>query len=229
MQDEYDALLGNGTWTLVPHPPGVNVITGKWLWKNKLRPDGSLERRKARWVVRGNTQQAGVDFHQTFSPVVKPATIRSVLHLAASRQWPVHQLDVKNAFLHGDLTERVYCRQPAGFVDPEHPDHVCLLAKSLYGLRQAPRAWFDRLHTYLLHLGFRATGSDASLFVFHRDGTTAYLVVYVDDIILTASSQQLLRHIVDQLSNEFAIKDLGDLHFFLGVQVTRTNDGFFLQ
>jgi hypothetical protein len=131
--------------------------------------------------------------------------------------------------LHGDLTERVYCRQPAGFIDPEHPDHVCLLAKSLYGLRQAPRAWFDRLHTYLLHLGFRATGSDASLFVFHRDGTTAYLVVYVDDIILTASSQQLLRHIVDQLSNEFAIKDLGDLLFFLGVQVTRTNDGFFLQ
>jgi hypothetical protein len=90
MQDEYDALLGNGTRTLVPRLPGANVITGKWIYKNKLHPDGSVERRKARWVVRGNTQRAGVDFHQTFSPVVKPATIRTVLHLTAARQWLVH-------------------------------------------------------------------------------------------------------------------------------------------
>jgi histone deacetylase 1/2 len=228
IEDEYHVLLGNGTWTLVPRPPGVHIITGKWLWKNKLNPDGSLERCKARWVVRGNTQRASVDFHQTFSPVVKPATIRTVLHLAASRAWPVHQLDVKNAFLHGDLAERVYCRQPTRFIDTEHPDHVCLLVKSLYGLKQAPRAWFDRLRTYLLQLGFRATGSDASLFVFNSGGETAYLLVYVDDIILTASTPALLRRIVDQLSNEFAIKDLGALKFFLGVQVTRDAGGFFL-
>jgi histone deacetylase 1/2 len=228
MQDEYDALLGNGTWTLVPRPQGVNVITGKWLWKHKLHPDGSLERRNARWVVRGNTQRAGVDFHQTFSPVVKPATIRTVLHLAASRDWPVHQLDVKNAFLHGELVERVYCRQPAGFIDLDHPDHVCLLAKSLYGLRQAPQAWFDRLRMYLLQIGFRATGSDASLFIFNHGGATAFLLVYVDDIILTASSNDLLHHIVEQLCSEFAIKDLEALRFFLGVQVTRDATGFFL-
>jgi histone deacetylase 1/2 len=160
--------------------------------------------------------------------VVKPATIRTVLHLAASRDWPVHQLDVKNAFLHGELAERVYCRQPAGFIDPDHPDHVCLLAKSLYGLRQAPRAWFDRLRMYLLQIGFRATGSDASLFIFNHGGATAFLLVYVDDIILTASSNDLLHHIVEQLCSEFAIKDLGALRFFLGVQVTRDATGFFL-
>ena len=105
MQDEYDALLSNGTWQLVPRPSHANVITGKWIFKNKFHADGTLERRKACWVVCGFSQRPGLDFDQTFSPVVKPATIRTVLHLAAARNWPVHQLDVKNAFLHGDLTE----------------------------------------------------------------------------------------------------------------------------
>ena len=140
MQDEYNALQQNGMWEPVPRPPGPHVISGKWIFKNKYNADGSLERRKARWVVRGFSQRPGLDFDQTFSPVVKPATIRMVLHLAAARDWPVHQLDVKNAFLHGDLTEKVYCQQPAGFVDPAHPNDICLLQKSLYGLKQAPRA-----------------------------------------------------------------------------------------
>jgi len=219
MQEEFDALKRNGTWTLVPRPPRANVISGKWLFKNKLHPDGSLERRKARWVVRGFSQRPGVDFHQTFSPVVKPATIRTVLHLAATRRWPVHQLDVKNAFLHGDLAERVYCHQPTGFVDADHPDHVCLLIKSLYGLKQAPRAWFQRLGGHLRGMGFIASGSDSSLFIYAHGGHLAYLLVYVDDIILTASSTELLRRVVEQLRQAFAIKDLGALKFFLGVQV----------
>jgi hypothetical protein len=228
MQAEYDALVANGTWSLVPWPAGAHLITGKWIFKNKLHPNGILERRKACWVVRGFTQRASIDFTQTFSPVVKPATIRTVLHLAASRQWPVNQLDVKNAFLHGEISERLYCHQPARFVDAAHPDHVCRLAKSLYGLKQAPRAWFDRLGSHLRSLGFTQTGSDSSLFVYNRDGTMAYLLVYVDDIILTASSMSLLRHIVDQLRSVFAIKDLGPLRFFLGVQVRRDAQGFLL-
>jgi histone deacetylase 1/2 len=228
MQAEYDALQANGTWTLVPRPAHANVITGKWLFKNKLNADGTLERRKARWVVRGFSQRPGVDFHQTFSPVVKPATIRTVLHLAATRQWPVHQLDVKNAFLHGDLAERVYCHQPAGFKDASRPDHVCLLIKSLYGLKQAPRAWFQRLGSHLRSMGFTAAGSDCSLFIFSHGGQAAYLLVYVDDIILTASTTSLLREVVHKLSQAFAIKDLGALHFFLGVQVRRDSNGFTL-
>jgi len=199
MQEEYDALVSNGTWTLVPRPAGANVITGKWIFKNKLNPDGTLERRKARWVVRGFNQRAGVDFHQTFSPVVKPATIRTVLHLAASRSWPVHQLDVKNAFLHGDLAEQVFCHQPTGFIDQRYPNHVCRLVKSLYGLKQAPRAWFERLGGYLRRIGFISTGSNTSLFVFTHTGQTTYLLVYVDDILLTASTSDLLAHIVKLL------------------------------
>ena len=228
MQSEFDALQANGTWTLVPQPPNANIITGKWIFKNKLHPDGSLERRKARWVVRGFSQRPGVDFHQTFSPVVKPTTIRTVLQLAASRRWPVHQLDVKNAFLHGDLAERVYCFQPAGFADPGRPDHVCLLVKSLYGLKQAPRVWFQRLGTHLRSIGLHPTGSDSSLFVYRRGNDMAYVLVYVDDIIVMASTTTLLHRVINDLRHEFAIKDLGALRFFLGVQVHRHGGGFFL-
>jgi len=118
----------------VPRPPQANVVTGKWIFKHKLQSNGSLERYKARWVLRGCTQRPGVDFDETFSPVVKPATVRTVLSLALTRHWPIHQLDVKNAFLHGTLTETVYSHQPSGFEDRAHPDYVYLLKKSLYGL-----------------------------------------------------------------------------------------------
>jgi hypothetical protein len=140
MTKEHDALLFNKTWCLVPRPSGVRIISEKWVLKNKLHPNGSLKRRKARWVLRGDVQRPGVDFDQTFSPFVKLATIRTLLTLATSNKWLVHQLDVSNAFLHGELKETVYCQQHTGFVDSEHPDHVCLLDKSLDGLRQAPRA-----------------------------------------------------------------------------------------
>ena len=160
--------------------------------------------------------------------MVKPATIRTVLHLTATRRWPINQLDVKNTFLHGDLAERVYCHQPAGFIDSSRPDHVCLLIKSLYGLKQAPRAWFQRLSTHLRGMGFAATGSDSSLFVYSHGAQTAYLLVYVDDIILTASTPSLLHDVINKLRQAFAIKDLGALHFFLGVQVRRDDDGFLL-
>jgi histone deacetylase 1/2 len=228
MSAEYDALQQNRTWRLVDRPIGANVVTGKWVFKHKLNPDGTLERYKARWVVRGFTQRAGVDFGETFSPVVKPATIRTILTIAASRRWPTKQLDVSNAFLHGHLQEHVLCQQPTGFVDAERPDAVCLLNKSLYGLRQAPRAWFTRFATFIAKLGFQATRSDSSLFVLHHGSEVSYLLLYVDDIVLTGSSLDLLQRIVDHLRNEFAIRDMGELRFFLGIDVRRTSAGFSL-
>jgi len=195
------------------------VVTGKWIFKHKFWSNGSLERYKARWVLRGFTQRPGVDFDETFSPVVKPATVRTVLSLALSRRWPIHQLDVKNAFLHGTLSETVYCQQPSEFKDPAHPDHVCLLKKSLYGLKQAPRAWYSRMASFLLSIGFAEAKSDTSLFVYQRGSDTAYLLLYVDDIVLTASSPVFLRRIISALQQEFAMKDLGELHHFLGMQV----------
>jgi histone deacetylase 1/2 len=135
MEEEYAALLANQTWDLVPQPPGSNVVTDKWIWTYKRWADGTLERYKARWVLRGFTQRPGVNYDETFSPVVKPVTVRTVLSLALAQSWPVHQLDVKNAFLHGLLTETVYCSQSAGFVGSSRPDMVCRLNRSLYSLK----------------------------------------------------------------------------------------------
>ncbi|KAK1648574.1 hypothetical protein QYE76_066379 [Lolium multiflorum] len=228
MTDEFNALMQNRTWTLVPCPAGANIVSGKWLFKHKFGSDGGLARYKARWVVRGFSQQTGIDFDETFSPVVKPATIRVVLSIATSRAWPVHQLDVKNAFLHGNLDEEVYCVQPPGFVDPAHPHHVCRLHKSLYGLKQAPRAWYQRFAHYAHRLGFVASQSDVSLFVLRQGTEVAYLLLYVDDIILTASTSRLLQHITGLLHREFSMTDLGDLSYFLGISVTRSSTGMFL-
>jgi hypothetical protein len=224
-QEEFHALVHNGTWTLVPRPVGANVVTSKWVFKHKFHSDGSLARHKARWVVRGYSQRPGVDYGETFSPVVKPATIRSVLSITVSRSWPIHQLDVKNAFLHGHLEETVYCQQPPGFVDPRAPESVCLLQKSLYGLKQAPRAWYQRFASYLTTLGFVASASDVSLFVYKNGFQLAYLLLYVDDIILTASSPDLLQSLTARLHSEFAMTDLGDLSYFLGISVTRSATG----
>ena len=140
MDEEYAALLSNNTWSLVPKPPTANVIGCKWVYKIKRKADGSIERHKARLVAQGFDQQPGVDFEETFSPVVKPATICIVLSMALSYGWHIHQLDVKNAFLHGKIDQDIFMVQPQGFMDSQHPNYVCKLNRALYGLRQAPRA-----------------------------------------------------------------------------------------
>jgi hypothetical protein len=169
-----------------------------------------------------------VDYDETFSPVVKLATVRTVLSIAVSRDWPIQQLDVKNAFLHSTLIETVYCSQPTGFADPAHHDLVCCLKKSLYGLKQAPHTWYSRFASFLLSLGFAEAKSNTSLFVFRRGSDTVYLLLYVDDIILTASSTELLRQTISALQREFTMKDLGPLHHFLGITVERRPDGLLL-
>jgi hypothetical protein len=151
-----------------------------------------------------------------------------VLATAVSRDWPIQQLNVKNVFLHGTLSETVFCCQPTGFADPAHPDLVCRLRKSLYGLKQAPRAWYSRFATYLTIMRFIEAKSGTSLFIFRRGSDTVYLLLYVNDIILTASSTELLRRTISALQREFAIKDLGPLHHFLGITVERRLDGLFL-
>jgi hypothetical protein len=228
MDDEYNALIQNKTWDLVSRPPDANVIRSMWIFRHKENSDGSFERHKARLVGNGAGQRVGIDCGETFSPVVKPATIRTVLSIALSKTWSIHQLDVKNAFLHGELKETVYMHQPLGFKDPERPNHVCLLRKSLYGLKQAPRAWYKRFADYVYSVGFSQSKSDNSLFIYRKDTHIAYILLYVDDIILTTSSDDLRKSIISRLSSEFAMKDLGPLSYFLGIAVTRHNDGLFL-
>jgi hypothetical protein len=228
MEQEYSALIGNHTWDLLPRPPHCNVVTGKWVFKHKFKADGSLERYKARWVLRGFTQRPGIDFSETFSPVVKPTTVRTVLSLALSHRWPIHQLDVNNAFLQGTLSETVHCVQPTGFEDSTHPDYVCRLNRSLYGLKQAPRAWYSRFASHLIQLEFVEAMSDTSLFVYHKGADMIYLLLYVDDIVLTASSMPLLRRTITAHQQEFSLKDLGPLHHFLGMHVQQSASGITL-
>ncbi|GKA97082.1 ribonuclease H-like domain-containing protein [Tanacetum coccineum] len=209
MLDEYNALIKNNTWILVPRPSNANIVRSLWLFRHKYNADGTLNRYKARLVTNGSTQLTCIDVDETFSP-------------------PVYQLDVKNAFLHGLLSETVYMQQPPGFRDSQHPDHVCLLQRSLYGLKQAPRAWFQRFAAYAARVGFIHSRCDTSLFIYRRGSDTAYLLLYVDDIILTASSTAFLQSIIATLHAEFSMTDLGPLNYFLGISVTRNTSGMFL-
>jgi hypothetical protein len=166
-------------------------------------------------VLCGFTQRPSIDYDETFSPVVKSATIRMVLTLALSCSWPIHQLDVKNAFLHGTLTEIVYCVQPTEFVDSSQPNYVCRLNKSLYGLKQASRAWHSRFASHISSLGFVEAKSDTSLFIYCQGADMAFLLLYVDDIVLAASSSSFLHRIIAALHQEFSMTDMGPLHHFL--------------
>ncbi|GJZ20863.1 ribonuclease H-like domain-containing protein [Tanacetum coccineum] len=195
----YNALVKNGTLILVPRPSDVNLVRSMWLFKHKFHAD-----------------------------VVKSATIHTVLSLDVSRQWPIHQLDVKNAFLKGDLSETVYMHQPPSFVDSRYPNHVCLLQRSLYGLKLAPRAWFQRFAGYATRAGFSPSQCDSSLFIYTQGSEVAYLLIYVDDIILTASSLVLLHQIIDSFHKEFYMTDLGALNYFLGISAVRHPTRLFL-
>nr|GEY99218.1 copia protein [Tanacetum cinerariifolium] len=228
INDEFNALFENKTWELVPCKPNMHIIRSMWIFRHELKFDGSFERYKAGLVGDGRSQQVGVDCSETFSPIVKPATIRVVLSLALSKSWFIHQLDVKNAFLHVNLSETVYMYQPMGFRDPVYPDYICRLKKSLYGLKQAPRAWYQRFVDYVSYIGFIHSKSDHSLFIYKSGRDIAYILLYVDDIILTASSDSLHQHIMKLLSDEFAMKYLGPLSYFLGIAISRTRDGLFL-
>ncbi|KAG9447533.1 hypothetical protein H6P81_013661 [Aristolochia fimbriata] len=179
-------------------------------------------------VAKGFNQREGQDYFETFSPVVKPVTIRTVLTLVVGRNWSIHQLDVNNVFLNGNLDEEVYMVQPSRFQDKTHPDAVCRLHKSLYGLKQSPRAWYQRLTSYLLDLGFTLSKADSSLLVRYTSTATIFVLIYVDDILITGSSTKDITCLLANLQREFSIKDLGSLHYFLGIEVTNLQSGLHL-
>ncbi|CAL1374616.1 unnamed protein product [Linum trigynum] len=227
MQREIDALVAQGTWTLEFLPPGKRAIDCKWVYKIKFLPDGTIERYKARLVAKGFTQLEGIDFHDTFAPVAKLVTVRVLLAVAAKQGWPLHQLDVNNAFLHGDLDEEVYMKIPQGF--SRNGDHrVCRLRKSLYGLRQASRNWYTKFTEALLEFGFRVSKADPSLFLYSRHGTFVAILIYVDDVVITGSAIDVISQVKAFLHHRFSIKDLGTLKYFLGIEVARSPDGIVL-
>jgi histone deacetylase 1/2 len=174
------SLLANNTWHLVPAIHGTNIIDCKWVYKIKRKADGSIDRYKARLVAIGFKQCYNIDYEDTFSPVVKAATIRLVLSLVVSNGWHLRQLDVKNTFLHGVLEKVVYMSQPPGYEDSSQLGHICKLDKALYGLKQAPWAWYSRLSTKLQSLGFLASKGDTSLFFYNKGGVHIFMLIYVD-------------------------------------------------
>ncbi|KAE8725434.1 Indole-3-acetic acid-amido synthetase GH3.17 [Hibiscus syriacus] len=228
MKEEIDALQQNQTWDIVPKIKDVKPISCKWVYKIKRRPDGSIERYKARLVARGFSQQYGLDYDETFSPVAKLTTVRVLLALAANKDWNLWQMDVKNAFLHGELDREIYMTQPMGFQSQDHPEYVCKLRKALYGLKQAPRAWYGKIAEFLTKSGYSVTPADSSLFVKANEGKLAIVLVYVDDLIITGDDEAEILQTKENLSVRFQMKELGQLKHFLGLEVDRTHEGIFL-
>ena len=205
MQQEYEALLKNKTWDLIPLHPNRQGIGCKWVFRVKENVDGSINRFKARLVTRGFHQIHGFDFRKTFSPVVKPVTIRVVLTLALSHGWKLFQIDMNNAFLDGLLKEYVFMTQPLGF-EVAYRSLVWKLNKALYGLKQAPRQWFDRLKSILLQFGFVGSKCDSSFFIYWQQMHIVYLLVYVDDIIITGSFASLIKQLTNKLHTTFSLQ-----------------------
>ena len=222
------ALVQNHTWDLEPYSPQYNIFGNKWVFKLKFNPNRCVERYKARLIAKGFYQTLGNDFKETFSPVVKAAAIRLVLTVAVSKNWDIRQLDVNNAFLNGTLQEVVYMAQPEGYVDASTPNHICKLNCALYGLKQAPRAWFDKLRATPIQWGFGNSKSDTSLSIFNSNGKTICLLVYVDDILLTRNDELLLNKLTSDLNKEFSLKNLGQIHYFLGIEEYRDATGLYL-
>ncbi|GJY73151.1 retrovirus-related pol polyprotein from transposon TNT 1-94 [Tanacetum coccineum] len=223
MDQEFNALMQNGTWELVPRDNHI-PIGCKWVFRVKRNQNGTISKYKARLVAKGFLQQYGKDYFDTFSLIAKPMTIRVILSLALSHNWNLCQLDVNNAFLHGTLHEEVFMTQPPGFTHPQFPTHVCKLRKSLYGLKQAPRAWYVELTSFLLNSGFQKSRADACLFIYNHDSIVCLFMVYVDDIVLTGNNNAFLDQFISTLANRFSIKDLGPL----GIEVIPTTNGLFL-
>ena len=187
----------------------MHVIGSKWVFKPKLKPDGSLDRLKARVVAKGYHQVDGLDYIETFSPIIKPGTIRMVITIALVKQWPIRQLDVKKCILSWFNFRRHTQGTTSRNGWSQTSTHVCKLKKALYGLKQALRAWFDRFSAFLLKYGFFCSLANPSLFIFHSNLGTLILLLYVDDILLTGSSTALISTFIQLLSSEFAMKDLG--------------------
>jgi len=226
MTDELSALHNSGTWELVPLPSGKSVVGCRWVFAIKVGSDGTIDRLKARLVAKGYTQIFGLDYGNTFSPVAKMASVRLFIVMVALQQWSLYQLDVKNAFLNGDLQEEIYMEQPPGFVaQGESSGMVCRLRKSLYGLKKSPRAWFGKFSNVVQQFGMTRCEADHSVFYQHSSVGYVYLIVYVDGIVLTESNNHDISQLKQHLYHHFQTKDLGKLRYFLGIKVAQSNDG----
>ena len=230
MQEELHQFELNNVWELVkrPDPRKHNIIGTKWIYRNKQDENGLVVRNKARLVAQGYTQVEGIDFDETFAPVARLEAIRILLAYANHHDIILYQMDVKSAFLNGKLEEEVYVAQPPGFEDPKHPDKVFRLNKALYGLKQAPRAWYDTLKEFLMKKGFKPGSLDPTLFTKSYDGELFVCQIYVDDIIFGCTDQRYSDEFAYMMSEEYQMSMMGELKFFLGLQIRQQRNGIFI-
>jgi len=228
MQDELAEFERNEVWSLVPPPSGHTIIGTRWVFKNKLDDDGCIIRNKARLVAQGYKQQEGIDFEETFGPVARLEAIRIFLAYAAHKNFRVHQMDVKSAFLNGELQEEVYVKQPPGFVNKKFPEHCLKLHKAVYGLKQAPRAWYETLTKFLLNSNFVRGVVDPTLFRRSNRQHLMLVQIYVDDIIFGSTDPSMVEEFSKKMISRFKMSMNREMNFFLGLQVKQSDRGIFI-
>jgi hypothetical protein len=228
MQDELNQFKQQDVWKLVPRPKNRKVVGTRWVYRNKLDEDGTVTKNKARLVAQGYSQAEGIDYDETYAPVARLEAIRIFLAFAAFSNIKVYQMDVKSAFLNGKLDEEVYVEQPPGFEDQDLLDYVYYLFKAIYGLKQAPRKWYDTLSEFLIENGFVRGVIDKTLFTKKYKTDTLLVQVYVDDIIFGSTNENLCKKFAKLMQGKFEMSMMGELKFFLGLQISQRQDGIFI-
>ena len=218
MHDELLQFQRNDVWILVPKPESEHIISTKWIFRNKIDEEGNVIGKKAHLVTQGYSQMEGIDYDETFSPVARMESIKILLALACHLKFKLYQMDVKTTFLNGLLKEDVYVAQPKGFIDPHFLDYALYLKNALYSLKQAPKAWYDRLTQYLVSYGFIRGKADQTLFIKMQDNELIVAQVYVDDIVFRSTKDELAHSFSKLMQAEFEISMIGELTHFLRLQ-----------
>ena len=226
MKEELDSLSKNHTWDLVTLPLRNLWLVVSGSTKIKTRSDGSIKYYKTRLVTKGFTQEYEIDYEETFAPVAHISFVRALLVVAAANKWDIFQMNVKTAFCNEDLSEEVYMQPPPSL--SIESNKVCHLRRALYGLKQAPRAWFSKFSSTISHLGYMASHYDSALFLRRTDKCTILLLLYVGDMIITGDDLSGIQELKDFLSQQFEMKDLGHLSYFLGLEITHSTDGLYI-
>jgi len=228
MQDERNQFKRNEVWDLIPCSKGKSIIGTKWVFRNKLDENGIIARNKARQVAKGYNQEEGIDYEETYAPVARLKSIRLLLAFASCLDFKLFQMNVKSAFLNGLLNEEVHVSQPPGFEDVEYLNHVYKLKRDLYGLKQASRAWYERLSKFLLEKGFPRGNIDNTLFSKRKGKYILLVQVCVNDIIFGSTNEIMCQEISKLMQGKFEMSLMGELTFFLGLPIKQTRDGIFL-